>query len=186
MRADLLSVWTDPDTAMHAVGASLGIFRDHVSDLRGVEASGSPVRNALYDALLTLVDEGALEKRACSDGRYAFRWRDNAESAAVSTDATSARLDTWLAAMPRSLPWRVPPERAPYWPRIVASVAPLLLPALSCLLALVAFVAFGHPVGIAVVGVLVLVGVVGLIRRVPLAGFWTTGLVGAALLMRLS
>jgi hypothetical protein len=190
--ADLLSVWTDTDTAMHAVGASLGIFPDRVPDTRRIEGSGPPLRNALYDVLLTLVDEGALEKRACSDGRFAFRWRDTGESAAVSTGATSARLDAWLDSMPRQVRWSLAPAPAaasapgPYWPRLVASVAPLLLPALSCLLALVAFVVFGPAVGLAVLGVLALAGIIGLVRRVPIAGFWTSGLVVAAVLMRFS
>jgi hypothetical protein len=53
-------------------------------------------------------------------------------------------------------------------------------------LALVAFVALGNVVGLAVLGALGLAGVVGLVQRVPLAGFWTSGLVVAALVMRVS
>jgi hypothetical protein len=68
----------------------------------------------------------------------------------------------------------------------VATTAPLLLPTLSCLLALLAFVVLGPTAGLVVVAVLALAGVVGVIRRVPLAGFWTAGLVVAGLLMRLS
>jgi hypothetical protein len=50
----------------------------------------------------------------------------------------------------------------------------------------VAFVVLGPAAGIIVVAVLALVGVIGVIRRVPLAGFWTAGLIVAGLLMRLS
>ena len=197
MTSDLLSVWTDPDTAMRAVGASLGIF-DAPVGTGDVVPPGAPLRTALLDVLLTLVDEGELEKRACSDGRYAFRWRDDVASSAASTDAVSARLDAYFASMPRQMPWGVDrattptvdragvPGRPPRWPRLVATTAPLLLPALSCLLALLAFVVLGKTVGLAVVAALTLIGVVGVIRRVPLAGFWTSGLILAGLLMRLS
>jgi hypothetical protein len=196
---DLLSVWTDPDTAMHAVGTSLGIFEDGIPDRGTAGSPGSPLRNALFDVLLTLVDDGELEKRACADGRYAFRWRDAVESRAVRTDATSARLDACLGAMPREVPWRsdlaatrpaidarITPARQPAWPRFLAMTAPLLLPSVSCVLALVAFVVLGNVVGFAVLGALGFAGVVGLVRRVPLAGFWTSGLVVAALVMRVS
>lgn len=199
MTTDLLSVWTDPDTAMHAVGTSLGIFEDGIADPGTAGPPGSPLRNALFDVLLTLVDEGELETRACADGRYAFRWREAVESRAVCTDATSARLDACLGAMPRAVPWRadlgatplavdagVAPARQPPWPRFLAMTAPLLLPSVSCVLVLVAFVVLGNVVGFAVLGALALAGVVGLVRRVPLAGFWTSGLVVAALVMRVS
>ena len=75
---------------------------------------------------------------------------------------------------------------SPRWPRLVQTTAPLLLPTLSCLLALFAFVVLGNAVGVVVVVALALPGVVGLVRRVPLAGFWTTGLIVAGLLVRLS
>jgi hypothetical protein len=197
---DLLSVWTDPDTAMHAVGTTLGIFDEPVSDAGIVGPTESPLRNALLDLLLQLVDDGELEKRACADGRYAFRWREDAASAAVSTDAVSVRLDAYFASMPREMPSGIARFAAPAvvdapvphaarhreWPRLLVVAAPLVLPASSCLLALLAFVLLGHAVGLVVVSGLALIGVVGLIRRVPLAGFWTTGLILAGLLMRLS
>ena len=199
MTTDLLSVWTDPDTAMHAVGTSLGIFDDGMPDPGTAGPPGSPLRNALFDVLLTLVDEGELEKRACVDGRYAFRWREAVESRAVCTDATSARLDACLGSMPREMPWSadlaatplavdagVAPARQSPWPRFLAMAAPLLLPTVSCVLALVVFVLLGNMVGFVVLGGLALAGVVGLVRRVPLAGFWTSGLVVAALVMRVS
>jgi hypothetical protein len=196
---DLLSVWTDPDTAMHAVGASLGIFADGLPGSGSSPPPGSSLQHALFDVLLTLVDEGELEKRACADGRYAFRWREAVESTAVCTDATSARLEAYLGSMPRALPWRanlaanstvidadVAVARQPPGTRFLALAAPLLLPTLSCMLALVVFVVLGNVVGFVFLGALALAGVVGLVRRVPLAGFWTMGVVAAALVMRLS
>jgi hypothetical protein len=197
---DLLSVWTDPDTAMCAVGTSLGIFDDPIAGT--ALPSESPLRDALFDVLLALVEAGQLEKRACADGRYAFRWAGGAASSAVSTAATSARLDAYVDSMPRALPARIPPSIDPAqtpeveppeaelgprpWPRLVVTTAPLLLPSLSCLLAVTAFVLLGNTVGVVVLGALALVGAVGLVRRVPLAGFWTAGVVVAGLLARLS
>ena len=202
MTTDLLSVWTDPDTAMRAVGTSLGIFADPLSGSAETGPDESSLQQALLDVLLDLVDQGELEKRACADGRYAFRWRGDTASTAVATDAVSARLDAHLASMPRQLPLGLAPARAEApiavdpapspaaprrrWPRLLATAAPLVLPASSCLLALLAFVALGHAVGLVVVAGLALLGVVGLVRRVPLAGFWTTGLIVAGVLMRLS
>jgi hypothetical protein len=186
---DLLAVWTDPDTAMHAVGTSLGIFAEPLSDAGVVGPTELPLRNALLDLLLQLVDDGELEKRACADGRFAFRWRDDASpaSTAVSTDAVSARLDAYFASMPRAMPSGIAPVgRDRSTSRLFAMAAPLVLPALSCMLALFAFVVLGNAVGVVVVVALALPGVVGLVRRVPLAGFWTTGLIVAGLLVRLS
>lgn len=209
---DLLSVWTDPDTAMRAVGASLGIFDDPVA---GTDLSSeSPLRDALFDVLLTLVAGGHLEQRACADGRYAFRWTSDVEASSASTAATSARLDAFVASMPRALPSGVPstvlppvpstvpaparpsvdraepPDAAPIrtlpWPGLLVTTAPLLLPSFSCLLAVTAFVLLGNAVGVVVLGALALVGAVGLVRRVPLAGFWVAGVVVAGLLARLS
>jgi hypothetical protein len=187
---DLLSVWTDPDTAMHAVGSSLGIFDHEVSSANVVLPGESPLRDALYDVLLYLVNDGALEQRACADGRYAFRWRDDNASAAVTTDAASTRLDAYLASLPvaddfiLSTPRREQRRRS--WRRLAATTAPLLLPATSCALAILAFVLFGRSVAIGVAVALLLIGVVGLVRRVPLAGFWMVGVVTAALVLRLS
>ncbi len=190
MTTDLLAVWTDPDTAMHAVGTSLGIFAEPLSDAGVVGPTELPLRNALLDLLLQLVDDGELEKRACADGRYAFRWRDDTASpasTAVSTDAVSARLDAYFASMPRAMPSGIARAgRDRSTSRLFAMAAPLVLPALSCMLALFAFVVLGNAVGVVVVVALALPGVVGLVRRVPLAGFWTTGLIVAGLLVRMS
>src|SRR5437773_12447038 len=59
---DLLSEWTDPDTAMEAVGNSLGVF-DHATSATAQMHGESPLRAALYTVLLRLVDGGALETR---------------------------------------------------------------------------------------------------------------------------
>ena len=72
---DLLAAWTDPDTAMEAVGASLGRLDGPPSEARRVISAETPLRHELYDVLLGLVEDGSLEKRATADGRYAFRWR---------------------------------------------------------------------------------------------------------------
>ena len=185
MTTDLLSVWTDPDTAIDAVGTSISVVR----------SSAPPKRDECYDVLLDLVERGDLEKRACADGRYAFRWRDSADRTAVSTAVESVRLAACLASMARpslftdhaaARPEDVATTRRSAWPRVVAVTAPLVLPALSCVLALLAFVLLGRDAGIAVAGVLALPGVVGLVRRVPLAGFWTIGVVVAGVVLRLS
>ena len=125
-----LSVWTDPDTAMHAVGTSLGIFDDQVSAGR-LGPTESPLRSALLDVLLALVDDGELEKRACADGRYAFRWREDVASSAVSTEAVSARLDAYLAAMPRAMPFGQSIARAGARSARLAPAAPIRRPGLA-------------------------------------------------------
>ena len=205
---DLLTVWTDPDTAMEAVGASLGVLGDHDSDARNILSSDAALRDELYAALFSLVDVGALEKRACADGRFAFRWRPGMATAATSPDAGAATIIACLASLHPSgsasaatvvdgaVAELAPPVAVPVvaprspegrrWPRAIAPVAPLALPALSCVLALLAFVWLDRTLALATALVLVLVGVVGLVRRVPFAGFWTVGVILASLLLRLS
>jgi hypothetical protein len=196
---DLLDVWTDPDTAMEAVGASLGILGEGVSDVRRELSSDSPLRRALYAVLLDLVDGGALEKRATSDGWHAFRWREDIASAAFDADID-------LTVEPEPLPL-LPPEPAPEprlvavpdvepiarqpdpvrrWPRVVAPAAPLLFPAISCILALVAFVWLDLAGALIIAAALTIVGVVGLLRRVPFAGLWIVGVLVAGLVLRFS
>jgi hypothetical protein len=182
MTADLLSVWTDPDTAMHAVGTSLAALDEQPSRLD----------DELYDVLLDLVDRGELEKRALSDGRFAFRWRDNAEPDAVSTDAESARLVACLAATPRRTATLESAGAGPQalvlpaprrLPRIVVLAVPLVVPAASCLLVLLALVWFGRRPTFAVAAVCALAGLIGLARRVPFAAFWTAGVALAIVLL---
>jgi len=179
MTPDLLCVWTDPDTAMEVVGRSLGIFGARVSNPTGALAADSPLRNALANVLTSLVEGGVLERRPCGSGRYAYRWRDDIESAVV---APSLR-DQEPVADPVAA---APAERARRWPQLFAPAAPLTMPALSCLLAILVFVLLDHLVALTVAAALTLVGVIGLVRRVPFAGFWTLGLVVAGVILRFS
>lgn len=195
MTPDLLCVWTDPDTAMEVVGRSLGIFDDRVSNPTKVLSTDTPLRTALSNVLLSLVEGGVLEMRPCGGGRHAFRWRDDIASAALpSQETTPARLASVAVGEPvasapiPSVETFDPPteERGRDWPRVVAPAAPLFFPAASCLLAILVFVWLDHAFALVIAGVLMLVSVIGLARRVPFAGFWTGGLVVAALLLRFS
>jgi hypothetical protein len=91
--ASLLSAWTDSDTAMQVVGGSLGVFGTGALDPTVVLANETPLRNALFDVLLSLVEGGALDMRPTDDGRYAFRWREDIARAGLSPDG-STTIDT--------------------------------------------------------------------------------------------
>jgi hypothetical protein len=195
MTPDLLCVWTDPDTAMEIVGRSLGIFDDRVPNPTKVLSTDTPLRTALSNVLLSLVDGGVLEMRPCGGGRHAFRWRDDIASAVVPVRETApaplASVAVDAEATPTPMPsvdaFDPPPtDRDRLWPRLVAPAAPLFFPAASCLLAVLVFVRLDHAFALVIAGALMLVGVIGLVRRVPFAGFWTGGLVVAALLLRFS
>ena len=210
MTPDLLCVWTDPDTAMEVVGRSLGIFDDRVSNPTKVLSADSPLRRALSNVLLNLVEGGVLEMRPCGGGRHAYRWRDDTSAAlswpenapaalepvAVEAVAVEAdAVDTAAAPAPAPAPapmvavdaFETPPtERPRHWPRLIAPAAPLFFPAASCLLAILVFVRLDQAFAVAIAGALILVGVIGLVRRVPFAGFWTVGLIVAGLLLRFS
>ena len=84
--ASLLETWTDSDTAMQIVGSSLGIFGTGLLDPTRALSDETPLRNALFDVLLSLVEGGALEMRPTDDGRYAFRWRADIATAGLSGD----------------------------------------------------------------------------------------------------
>lgn len=84
--ASLLETWTDSDTAMQIVGSSLGIFGIGLLDPTRALFDETPLRNALFDVLLSLVEGGALEMRPTDDGRYAFRWRADVATAGLSAD----------------------------------------------------------------------------------------------------
>jgi hypothetical protein len=86
--ASLLTSWTDADTAMQIVGASLGLFGAGLLDPTVVLATETPLRNALFDVLLSLVEGGALQIRAADDRRYAFRWRADVAVAGVYPDGS--------------------------------------------------------------------------------------------------
>jgi hypothetical protein len=197
MTTDLLCEWTDPDTAMELVGTSLGIFDARVPNPRDVLSTDTPMRAALLNVLLDLVEGGALEKRACSDGRYAFRWRADIASAAIAPRATAPPLAVASVAPPEPSiaelgptwshdPVPAPASSAPLGPRLVAQAALIVLPALSCLLVVLAFVWFNRGFAIVTAAALTLIGAVGVVRRTPFAGLWTVGLVLAGLLLRFS
>jgi hypothetical protein len=84
--ASLLTSWTDADTTMQIVGTSLGVFGSGALDPTIVLATETPLRNALFDVLLSLVEGGALELRETGANRYAFRWRDDIALAGLSSD----------------------------------------------------------------------------------------------------
>ncbi len=81
--ANLLTLWTDSDTAMEVVGTSLGVFGEHGLDPVAVLSKDTALRDALFDILLSLVEGGALEMRPLEDGRYAFRWRADIATAGL-------------------------------------------------------------------------------------------------------
>src|SRR5689334_6626706 len=85
---NLPGTWTDADTAMHIVGTSLGMFDNGLLDPDAVLSGETPLRNALFDVLLSLVEGAALEMRPADDGRYAFRLRADYATAAIEPDAT--------------------------------------------------------------------------------------------------
>jgi hypothetical protein len=88
--AGLLSTWTDSDTAMQIVGVSLGVFGPGLVDPTVALASETPLRSALFDVLLSLVEGGALDMRPSDDGRYAFRRRADLATAALSPSGSTA------------------------------------------------------------------------------------------------
>jgi hypothetical protein len=88
--AELLRNWTDADTAMQIVGTSLGVFGANRLDPEVVLARETPLRNALFDVLLSLVEGGALDVRPAGDGYYAFRWRADYAVGALAADTVAA------------------------------------------------------------------------------------------------
>lgn len=193
LTTELLSVWTDPDTAMEAVGTNLGIFDERVPSPTKALASDERLRNTLFDVLLSLVEGGALEMRPCGDGRHAFRWREDVTAAVSPVEEKTAPPEV---AAPIHAP--APPPVAsvadaaaareqPHPPSRPMAQAPLLVvPAVSCLLAILVYVTFDRSVALGIAGALTLCGVIGLARRVPFAGAWTFGLVVAGLLVHFS
>jgi hypothetical protein len=90
--ASLLPTWTDADTAMQLVGTSLGLFGGGALDPTDVLSAETPLRNALFDVLLSLVEGNALEMRVAGDNRYAFRSRDDVAIAGLAA-GDSAPID---------------------------------------------------------------------------------------------
>jgi hypothetical protein len=88
--ASQLSNWTDADTAMQIVGSSLGVFGAGQLEPTTVLSNETPLRNALFDVLLSLVEGGALEIRVAPGNRYAFRWRADIAVSGVAPDNATA------------------------------------------------------------------------------------------------
>jgi hypothetical protein len=88
--AALLGTWTDSDTAMQIVGTSLGIFGLDLLNPELALSHETPLRNALFDVLLSLVEGGALDMRPTDDGLYAFRWRPDYAVAGLTSETSSA------------------------------------------------------------------------------------------------
>jgi hypothetical protein len=77
---------------MQIVGTSLGMFGPDLLDPELALSSETPLRNALFDVLLSLVEGGALDMRPTDDGLYAFRWRPDYAVAGLSPE-TSTSID---------------------------------------------------------------------------------------------
>jgi hypothetical protein len=187
---DLLSAWTDPDTALEAVGNTLGVFADGASPMRMLRTDPA-LRRELEAVLDRMTTGGTLETRALADGRCALRWSTDL---GTITRATANDLVTAHATAPPEPATVAPPgveaeavEPVPsFWMRMFLQTAPLLLPALSCVLALLAFLWLDQSLALVITALLAIVGVVGIVRRVQLATFWMIGLVIAGLLVRFS
>ncbi len=177
---ELLSEWTDPDTALEAVGNSLGVFDDVPSPVV-VLRDDAALRDSLRGVLLRMVDAGTLDTRDLADGRSAYRWRSDL----CPVTAETANGLVAAHAQPPGAGAR-PAEITGFWPRMALQTAPLLLPAVSCVLALLAFLWLDQSLAFLVTSLLAVVGVVGIVRRVQLATFWMIGLVIAGLLVRFS
>jgi hypothetical protein len=189
---DLLAEWTDPETAMEAVGNSLGVF-DHGPSAISVLQGDTHLRAELYDVLERMVDGGALQTRPLADGRLAFRWCPEVGAAApvtanglVARHAAPAPVAPETEPAPPPEPAAVPSAAEPFWRRAAVQAAPLLLPTVSCVIVLLAFVWLDQSVALLIAAAMAVVGVIGVIRRVQLATFWTAGLVIAGLLLRFS
>jgi hypothetical protein len=187
----LLSEWTDPDTAMEAVGNTLGVLDDGPSPVR-VLRSDPALRCELHAVLSRMADAGALETRALADGRSAFRWA--ADLGTVSAETANGLVTTYaappaepdLVAVQEAVEREAEPALPSFWMRMLLQTAPLLLPALSCVLALAAFLRLDQSVALVITALLAVIGVVGIVRHVQLAAFWMIGLVIAGLLVRFS
>jgi hypothetical protein len=71
-------------------------------------------------------------------------------------------------------------------PRFLAEVAPGVLATASCVFVILMFEWIGHAFAIVLAGLLLVVGVLGLVRRVPCAGALTIGVLIASLLIHFS
>jgi len=109
--------------------------------------------------------------------------------AAVHRAAPPTIVDTRGAAQPvpavdTFIPSRTEPERPR--PRFISEIAPALLAVSICAFMILVFELLDPVVAVVVGAALALVGVFGLVRRVPLAKALIVGLVVAGLLIRFS
>jgi hypothetical protein len=88
--AALLGTWTDSDTAMQIVGTSLGLFGPGSLKPERALSRETPLRNALFDVLLSLVEGGAIDMRPTDDGLYAFRWRSDYAVAGLTSEMSAS------------------------------------------------------------------------------------------------
>jgi hypothetical protein len=159
---------------------------DHVPSPVLALREDTNIRTSLDGVLRRMVDGGALETRALADGRSAYRWRSDLGDV---SPATAKGLVAAHAEPPSDRPAVAQPAPEPvvgFWARMGLQTAPLLLPAVSCVLVLVAFLWLDPTLAFLVTAVLAIAGVVGIVRRVQLATFWMIGLVIAGLLVRFS
>ena len=78
---------------MQIVGTSLGLFGPDLLDPADVLSNETPLRNALFDVLLSLVEGGALDMRPTEDAGYAFRWRADYAVAGAHIPSSSTTID---------------------------------------------------------------------------------------------
>jgi hypothetical protein len=95
----------------------------------------------------------------------------------VDTRAKVPAVDTFI-------PSRTEPARPR--PRFISEIAPALLAVSTCAFMILVFELLDPVVAVVVGAALALVGVIGLVQRVPLAKAWVVGLVVAGLLIRFS
>jgi hypothetical protein len=194
---DLLTEWTDPDTTMEAIGTTLGVFDEQVVAPHQILATDPHLRDSLQGVLACLVRAGVLGTRPCSDGRYAYRWQDGPVSPGVLASkaefatgiehdpGTDTAADTATVTPAVTAP-RSPTARRDQPVSRIEQAGLLVIPMMSCALVVLAFVTLNHAIALAITTVLVLVGVIGLMRRAPLAGSWIIGLTVAGLLIHFS
>ena len=92
------------------------------------------------------------------------------------------------AAAPPPIDTLLPPRvlRPRTRSRPVAETAAQMLAASSCVFAIILFEHLNHIVALAIFLALTIAGIVGIVRHIPLARWWTLGLVIAGLLVRFS
>ena len=118
--------------------------------------------------------------------RYVETHRDQQVVAQVV--ASPAVAPTPVGAVDTLIPSRLPSreEAPPRRRRFTSEIAPALIAVTICSFVILLSQWFDRSFAVVVAAALMLIGVVGLVRRVPLARAYTFGLVVAALLIRFS